>query len=508
MIFADLTYNASTIYLSDSPREHRGYPYTGISSIIRPSGEVYHDYLISIDEIRQSTRWPWGGWARVEYGTMVLAHQALALWGTVAPPRRIGVDIYYVPDTWGATVECVQLLHGKGYLQTFGREAVSYALYQSAVGAWDEYEVEGGRYSGTLNSVFAAACAAMGLDYDNALIRTVSPPSVDYTIDGKRLLVDALDEIAAACSHRFIIENAVPTEVLRLIDVFGSNGNLALTMDDATTMVDYVANPPARRFAAAWPCSATRGVQLLMRERSDGTTDGIMALAEVKVYASVGSAAPLTPNVATNVQTDISYPVSNLVDGNTTTDWRTHPAGFPPPYYSTNGATLSIWRPSGQSVAEYQLTASNAGGQYAPGLWGLYGMEGNTGTYRYIQDIEARGWTAGEVRKFQVPQEWTWKLHVDGSDPEGSEVMVEPICTPSYGIILGMLGNIKATYEKMRVRMQMPMQTAAGVPKIGMRCTYTDTAIYGGITSWFKVASVVYDLNSQTMVVEGEGELV
>lgn len=506
MIFADLTYNGSAIYLSDAPREHRGFPYTLTSSIVFPQGKIYHDYIINIDEVRQATRVPWGGYARTEYGAITIAHQAMAFWGTVVPPRRISVDIFYVPDPpWGATIQNFRVVSGSGYLSSFSRESITYSLHERDEG-WAMATTESTTYKGTLDAVFSVASTTMGLDYDNALIRTVNQPTVDYTINDERKLLDVLDEIAAACTHRFVIEWTGSAFTLRLMDVFASRANLDLTMQDATPMVEYIANPPARLFSAQWPRTSTRGVSLRVRERADGATNGVMAVAQARTYASVGSITALVPTVTTNSES-ISYPVSNLVDANLSTDWRTI-SGMEPDWPSADGVYLNMWRPAGQVVAEYELVSSYAGGQYAPGLWDLYAMDDVNSTYRRLLTVESRGWGAGESRKFQLPQEWTWDVTVDGSDAYGETIATDPICSLSHGIISGSLGNIKTVYERLRVRMQLPLQAAERIPRIGDRCTYVDTAVFGGVSSWFKVAAVTWDLNTQTIVVEGEGELV
>ncbi|MDY0248269.1 MAG: hypothetical protein RBR26_15285 [Methanosarcina mazei] len=500
MILIDLTYSVTTVHISDEPRSGvQSLPFNMLDYEQLPAGDVYHPYLVGLDELRVATPHPWGGFARAEYGTIKLANGVWNHMGLRIPPTVIGVTVYYVPDIWsGATVTAQIILEGSAVLQGYSSGESTYQVYHGTNSQWSQIEVEQGvEFKGLISDVFDGVASDLSVTVDTSLVRATNEPTVDYTTTSKRLLVDVLSDIAAACTHRFTIRwTSDAYWQLKLMDVWSNNGTRALTVDDVTPMIDYRVLPPANWYIADYRPAYVWGVKLRFLNRSDGAASGIMAMAEADVYAFQGQAVPFTPNVLADGITQSGYPASNLTDNNAATDWR----GTLP------DLQLRLWRAPGYCIAEYELKASAAGGAYAPGKWEVWGYDEARDNYYYMATVESKGWSTGEARRFQVDvQGINWPVRLAGSYYYGETLNISPICHTAYGNILGSLSNIKALYDRTRIRLQLPMGET--LPKIGEQITLHNTVAYGGITSTMRVAEIVYDCNSQTVVVEGDGEL-
>ncbi|MDY0322315.1 MAG: hypothetical protein RBR23_11345 [Arcobacteraceae bacterium] len=460
-----------------------------VGGVVRYLSDDYHAVehfyeaaVVSLGQLRIATRQPWGGWAEPEYGDLVLLPSVFsAAW---PPPRTCAVSVWLgQAGETGARL----LFTGTAYLAEIGREAVVYALY----GPEYATEVEDATYTGTLASVFAAACATLGLTLNATYGRTTSP-AVLYAATGKERLIDRLSDLAAFFSHRFYIEGTT----LYLVDCLRDNGAiLGLTEFDVLPGA-YTASPPCKRFVADYPLPPPRNIQLVFDESTGAGT--AVYLAEVKLNRNGNMDAWLSPTTLSASSSHASYPIANARDNNAATFWSSG-GGVPGAFVQAVYGTSPLFGYSLQ--AHPSVVADNA-----PTSWAVYGLCANRSEYKLMGQGTAANWAAGEIKEFELPKEVNAPIELAGSHPFGDEVPVAPACHTTYAQILAALGNIKTIMERTRVQLRLPLDVAT-LPRIGQKLTLTDESLAATTSVWARVSAITYDFDTWTCVVEGEGGL-
>ena len=468
MLLIQLTVNGVARYLSDD--------YHAVE-------HFYEAAVVSLGQLRIATRQPWGGWAEPEYGDLVLLPSVFSAdW---PPPRTCAVSVWLgQAGETGARL----LFTGTAYLAEIGREAVVYALY----GPEYATEVEDATYTGTLASVFAAACATLGLTLNATYGRTTSP-AVLYAATGKERLIDRLSDLAAFFSHRFYIEGTT----LYLVDCLRDNGAiLGLTEFDVLPGA-YTASPPCKRFVADYPLPPPTKVKLAFNETS-GDNHGCQ-LAELRLNHNGDMDTSVTPATLTASASHASYPINNARDGNAGSHW-----------YSGDGKVPGVSVEASYGAAKlfgYLFQAHNTSvTNHAPVAWDVYGWCANRSQYKLMGQGSAANWAVSEIKKFELPKEVNAPIELAGSHPFGDEVPVAPACHTTYAQILAALGNIKTIMERTRVQLRLPLDVAT-LPRIGQKLTLTDESLAATTSVWARVSAITYDFDTWTCVVEGEGGL-
>lgn len=467
MLLIRLTVNGIVRYLSDD---------------FHAIEHFYEASVVSLGQLRIATPHPWGGWAEPEYGDLVLLPSVFAAdW---PPPRTCAVSVYL-----GSTGETGArlLFTGTAYLAEIGREAITYTLYGP------EYATEAGAttYTGTLASVFTAACTTLGLTLNTTYARATSP-AVRYVADGQQRLIDRLSDLAACFSHRFYIEGTT----LYLVDCLRDNGaTLALTEFDVLPGA-YITSQPCKQFSADYQLPPP---VLLRMNFTDSTADGAVVLAEVMVNLDGNPDNQFTPVLAASVS-PTAHPIEDANDRDPATFWSTGPGEVPGAWITAKYVTLP------PLFGYYFQALTSAGELYAPLQWDLYGWCSARSTFKYMGQGSANGWTTGEIKYFSLPDNVNAPVTLAGSHPFGDEVQLSPVCHTTYANVLAALANVKTIAERCRVQLRLPLAVAT-LPRIGQKLTLTDESLAVTTSVWARVAAITYDFDAWACVVEGEGEL-
>lgn len=442
----------------------------------------YEAQVAGLSSLRIATAQPYGGYAAPTYGDIDLLPDLFAAnW----PPPATCVIKIMIGDAGEAGAYLV--FEGTAYLQEVGRDGVTYQLY----GKPYDTNTSDATYQGTLNQVFAAACAVLGLTLNSTYAR-VSSPSVDYHSDGTKALIDDLSDIASFFSHRFYVEGTT----LSLVDCLRDNGAvLALTEFDVFPS-SYTTGDPVKMLKATYPGLPTMyGIRVWRTQVSTNHA----SIAEVAFRATSGGAnlAITASGASSNNGTNTH---DKARDGNNATRWE-----------STNNIDFSSpaswWGTIGGQIAlEFDLTAPATSdlGQ-TPIKFDLIGYDGNTSQWRTIHQHETSAdWTEYQLRTFSAEQP-TWDATVAGSHTFGNDMDIAPACSTAYSNIITALTDIKTMLERSRVQISLPL--SAALPKIGQKITLTDESLYQSTSIWARVSALVIDFDNNQCVIEGEGAL-
>lgn len=455
-----------------------------------PTGAVRA--IIEFSEFRQSTPTYHGGFVRTEYGTITLtpslfADPGLGWW---PPPTIIEqISVNYTPPETGVPFDIPQTF--VGYLAEINSKGVTYSLWPSdefAETATEEF------YSGTLNTVFTAACSTLGLSLNATYARSPSP-TVKWQTSGEHSLLDNLNDIAKSLCHRFYISGTT----LYLVDCFLDNGSTITVANNEVIEVSYPSIGPYKQFCAEYNIIKPTRIQLEILALQGGGSSCI--LCEVDIAKAVG-ASLMAPDAIYANWFDPSYPYTNLVDSNTATFWVSGGGA------GTNLA-LQMAVTSGQ-IKEYALQARASGSLYPPSEWRLSitdeDMYADAATPVVVGIVEADGWTALEQRRFTVPEATmmiTRDKYYSTTHNLGEVYQISPICQTDYNLIKNSLANIDTTVSRARTRVKIPIRHI--LP--GQRVEIADASICENvsITAWLRADSITYNFTDHYMVVEGGG---
>ena len=487
MLYVDILHNLTNIAVTDIVPVDPPVAYPAIPAVI------------SLDQFRFAQSSPHGGMFWGEYGNLVMA---LDLFPRIADiGGALGPDVAWWPppqfleqvtvgwvDKSGALWQAPQLF--TAWLETWSAAGAVYSLRPTDL--YDE-TVTDYHYTGTVVEVFTSAASTLGLTLNATTARAVPPP-IDWVATGTNRILDNLDQMAKWSAHACWIDGS--TLWLADTQVDSASGVHVLTMGDVIG-AEYLQPPPYRKFSAPFDPPRINRVRLKMLERQGGTTGGA-AVAAVKVPPSNGGGL----EVPTTIQASNSrsgYPVSNLVDGNAATMWIGD---------STPSVTVTAIVSSRQ-IVEYALTAST-NVTATPARWQLYAYNEWTFTYDYVALVESGDWTAGEVRRFQVPDQINWQVEADNSYTSlsatyrlGDTYTVQPACNPSWSYINSALAYIKTEMTRKRCRYSLPIQGINPRARVSLTDNYTTPG--RNVVSWARVDALVYDFAAGTMVVEGGG---
>jgi len=497
MSWPDMT---DTIWVSDQIDE----------TIVAAVGHDVFPGLVSVDEVTVAPPTPHGGYVRPQYGSITVSMEAFArahaaslitLW---PPPQVLYIDLKYW-ETASATIQPLAY-YGQaiGYRTSMSADGATYGLYLD-----DSYAAVAtdAVYDGTLNAVFAAAAATLGVSLVTTYARSPSP-QVDYKAAGEVRILDALDAIASFFSHRFYFSSAG----LVLVDMFQDNGTALTLSSDEWESVEYPSTQPFSKLVADYTQAGVSKIRLGLQTVQDAGTSTVIAEAKL-IVGDTAKATAVSVSAA-----DPSYPGRNLVDGSTSTFWGSGSGTVPGVTMdlTTTPAELNIW--------SYRLTATNLYFADMPTKWRLYGWHLGLSDYAYIGEVETTSWSALEARTFAVPPAH-WPVEKVTTLTFGDEYTLAATCANTYPRIIDALNNIQnlTNVARDRVRLAMPI-SAEVIP--GRNVSVIDyltsslslptwpTPGSGAITmeqykisAWLRVDSIAYDFIAQSMVVEGEGRL-
>lgn len=446
----------------------------------------YDAYVASLSQLRIETREVYGGFAEPTFGSIDLLPTAFT--GNWPPPVSCAIKVM-IAVTGESDAET--LFEGTAHLNKIGRDSVFYDLFGPSYTTM----VIDGIYSGTLNAVFTAACSTLGLTLNTTYARATSP-TVDYTADGEKLLIDNLSDIAKWNTHRFEIKGGT----LYLIDCLLDNGSvLALTEFDIFPS-SYTQPKPYKQFQAKYSPAISKYRFVFSDVQSASDTYVSFAEMEMRqVQDGVDETSNTGGTATASSYYSASYVPAYVVDNNAATLWITADAN---PI-----STLPWWQfdfNAAIKVIEYSMTSRNDTGIYSPTAWKVQGYDDDNSAFRTIKDeVSDPDWTAGEVRKFSLPIP-EWEVTVSGSHAYGDDVAISPVCHTALANIQTALANIKTVMERTRIELVKPL---SGVPKIGQKITLTDESLYQTTSVWARVSAVVWDFDQEQCVIEGEGAL-
>lgn len=484
MLLIRLYINGSWRYISDRDQ------------MAHVSGSNYRQYragIITMDEIRVGTAQPWGGFAELEYGSLTLSPDVFAAdW---PPPAKMDIRVCY--GTAGESDEQM-LLMGSAYRQETRADGIVYGMYPPPFGTTVTDETF---YGGLLN-LFDTHCATLGLTLDKGCYDDLGTywgegpnPIIEYNASGSRVLINVLSELAAWTSYRFVVEGTT----LKLIHSSYSNGPpMALDPHDIMA-TSYPASQPFVRYECEG--EKLRPVKWrLMFDQLQNASRTAIAFAEMKVKW-IYEGQWHNPSALACADATPLYPLSNLWDNNAATFWA---ADFPTG--DTGDPQYLIFETSGYYIDSYRLHARNDiyFDQAAVG-WRLDAWDHNTTRWRKVQDVESQQWTTGSIQEFPAP-ECQWNAVVDGSYAYGGVCSVSPSCNWYHADKIARLTEIKGIMEMPRARVQLPL-AAGRIPIIGQRVTYTDETLRVSTDVAMRVASITYNFETSTCVIEGEATL-
>lgn len=449
-------------------------------------------YVVDLSELRIAQSARSGGWYRGEYGTITLlpntfSETAVDFPDWWPPPTVIEqVSIAWYPGD-GVTPFVIPVVL-TGWLESWDTSGVTYSLRRS-----DDYEetVIDRWYDGTLANAFSEVCTALGLTANYGWARSPSP-DVDYRAMGETSVLENLTAMCAFFSHRFYISGSTAYLIDSMADAVD---NAVLTSADIRS-VEYLQPAPVKRVVGAYSPPYVKRIKLEFQERQDAGTSVVLAEFDVAKYYG-GALINADALIVSAYQS--GYPSTNLWDDNNATVWISGADTVP-------GVTLTAQVVYGQ-ICEYAMTAYTSDPDYSPVRWSLYGYNGWTGEYEYIGNVESLDWTAGEQRRFSVPDPITWQIQVEntyGSNSLGDEYEVNPVCHTNHTLITEALEDVVEEITRPRCRYTLPIQEIIPSQKV----TLMDTTTVSGevITSWIRVESLTYDFNQGIVTVEGGGE--
>ena len=464
--------------------------------------------LVRMDEVTVGAGTEHGGFVRPLFGTITIAPDTFArahadgfesFW---PPPRVVRVDpVYYASPS--APISPM-LTYGQlvGYRTGMSIDGVTYSLFMD-----DTYTetATGALYTGTLNEVFSAAAATLGVALNTVAARATSPP-VYYKTTGEVRILDALDAIASFFQHRFYFGLNGSIVTLYLIDMYRDNGSLLSLTESQWEAVEYPAWLPRAKVTADYTQPSVSRVKIELMAVQGGGHGAVIAEGDVKEGAA--NLATIAYASASNP----SYPVANVVDNNTATYWASGD-------YTVPGVELYLIASPERSIREYALTASSAYTASMPSRWLVYGWHAGILDYRYLGEAESTGWGALESRSYTIPPA-NWPAEYTTTYTFGEELRVSPTCARTYSQIMAELGHISELVGEGRDRIRLTMPINPDI-RIGRRvsirdyltCSRTLPKLTGGtvtqeeyrLQAWLRVDRMTYDFINQSMVVEGEG---
>ncbi|MDY0292887.1 MAG: hypothetical protein RBR02_11205 [Desulfuromonadaceae bacterium] len=484
MLLVRLYINGSWRYISDRDQ------------MAHVSGTTYRQYvagLIAMDEIRFATSNPWGGRVAIEYGTMTISPDVFA--GDWPPPGKADVRVCY--GDAGESDEQM-LLMGSAYLLETRADGIVYALYAPLTTTMVTDET----FFGGLLNVFSYYCADLGLTLDTGCYDDLGTywaggpnPTVEYMASGDRALINALADLAAWTCYRFWVEGTT----LRLVHHEYSS-EPPMSLDSSEIMAtSYPASQPFSRYEC-------EGEQVrptrwrLMFEQLQNPMRTAVAFAELRVKWVYEGQWHFPGDLACADATPL-YPLSNMWDNNAATYWA---ADFP--IGDTGDPQYLIFTSSGYYIDSYRLQARNDSFlDQAAISWQLDAWDTATSRWRKVQDVTAQQWTAGSTQEFPAPV-CTWNAAIAGGYAYGDVCSVSPSCNWYHTDKVARLTEIKSITEMPRARVQLPL-AAGRIPAIGQLVTYTDDTMRVSTDVAMRVASITYNFETSTCVIEGEATL-
>lgn len=469
-------------------------------------GHTYTAGIVDLDEVRIAQQYVHGGLVQTEYGQLVLSPAALATW---PPPATMECWVRYLAPgaTPAVSPNSDVLVMAKAVLAEWDGMSVRYDLTQPS----PTDTIADTLIAGTLADV----CDSVG--YGLYIPGTVSgtgvlsyagrspAPSVYYRVEGSRATLPLLGDIAAFFTHRIVIS---PVGGATMTDTTQKVGtSLALTTADVAN-ITYLRGDRYRRYQASYVQPYIRNIEMRISE-AGGTS--LVALRGVDIAKTVGRALSKPDAVAAAVRDPrytpydpslSGYPVSNAVDGSTSTIWATTSGWFAPD--DPAQICLSMAVASG-TIAEYALTSRTQTPYAAPTKWDLYGYDVNRSKYQYITSVESPDWGSAEPRRYTVPADTDWPVQVDGDlGATDTWTAAQVGNQASYSVIATALGLIKTLTQQTRVRVTLPLGRGV-VPHIGQQLTITDDTTPTTTSSYLIVASLTYNFADQLIVAEGPG---
>lgn len=447
----------------------------------------YEGYVASLSELRISTRQLYGGFYEPSYGNIEFLMSAFE--GLELPPTVCHIKIGTA--TVGES-DFIVAVEGTAYLSSVGYSRASYAIY----GTPSEYMVTDAAYSGTLLSIFQSEIPKLGYTLNYTYARTTQP-MVDCKYDGEGNLLDQLSEIAAFFSHRFYLQGSV----IHLVDCLRDFGTLHLDEFSCFAGEPLTTNSPVKQYVCKYTPDLRKYHLTLYDPQTSGST--YLSLAEMEMFLKDSEKDLLVSGSATitaSSQLNSSNAPSMLMDNNVATQWATTSGDIP--------AWLEIEFTEDKAVDSYVLQSRNnttyLGQTPTKGIF--YGWEANENRWRKIHDLDTeKDWEVSEKRNFSVG-EVVWDLKVASSYSFAqTDMEISPVCHTNYAEIKAAMLNIKTMQELFRVQLIMPFGTPVTV---GGRIELVNESMMGNPTIWCRVSSITWDLNSEKVVVEGEGGIV
>lgn len=447
---------------------------------------IYLPAIIDAEPIRVGQDKPWGGLARVEYGSLVFVPDLFkgADW---PPPTECPLSIRYMGDT-GASFPALRI-HCIAHLDTFSRNGVVYQLRPRDPLREEDTDP---RYQDTLVNIFAAAIARFpGWQLNSAGARSPSP-NVDYLASESAPLLEHLSEMAAFHAHRIAID-----EELKTVYLYDTTANFTTAAVDESTYAEVVITAPAAwsAYEAMYALTDANLYQLRPSALQDPASWAV-SIAEVRIQTDPAAGMRTPTAIGATPAGDTGFEISKAADGNPATAYRT---AFDP---TTRNVYIEV-ATGNVSMAGYELTALNAWS--APKSWELSVYDPHAAIYRSFGEVNAREtWSAGSVQSYTVPDhQFPVRLQSAGI-LEGETVTITPVCVADYNSILSALYYIKATVECVRVRVTMPV--ASWLPLFGQYVAVgADSGFPIPTPTWLRIDEIIYNIMDDTCQIGGYG---
>lgn len=484
MLLIRLYVNGTWRYISD------------VDQMAHVSGTTYRQYLagvIAMDEIRIASEHKWGGHVRMEYGAITLSPTVFE--GAWPPPVKMDIRVCY--GTLGESDEQV-LLMGSAYLQELRADSVVCGLYSPASPTVVTDEL----FYGGLENLFATHCATLGLTlrlscYDSLGVEWFGGPNpiIEYKAAGDRQLINLLSEVAAWGGYRFYIDG---TDLV-LVHTSYSNGPVIALGAHEILSTNYPGSAPYVRYECEGEIFRPLKWRLTFNELQNPSRVAV-AFAEIRVRWVYENQWHNASALACEDATPL-YPLANLWDNNVNSYWA---ADFP--IGDTGRQQALTFETSGYYIDTYKLTARNdTFFDQAAVDWRLDAWDTNTARWRKVQDVETQPWSTGSTQEFPAPSA-QWTVAIAGGYGYGDVCTVAPSCNWWYADKVAALEQVKAIVEMRRAMVQLPLE-AGRIPKIGQRVTYTDETLRTSTAVDMKVATITYNFETHTCVIEGEATL-
>lgn len=438
--------------------------------------------IISLREFRFSQAEKYGGYVSVQYGSMELAPNAftatnpeLSSW---PPPETLDqVTIQWIPDDGSSPFYLPS-----NFVAQLESASAGKLVYQLRPAITYDNTVLDQHYTGTVVNCFAAACATLGLTL-NYLWAAYPSPSVDWVATGDNLLIDNLSNLAKFYNHRFFIDGST----LYLIgDQIPAIADINITSSDAQS-IEYSWGNRCREITTDYIVSSVNDITIDVVET--GAMGTYAVISELQIAKSAGGIMAFPSAVAAPVY-DPSNPPWHMIDGNVGTL-----------FSGPNPGSLISFAVSTGGICEYAITAHATLYANTPTKWKLSAKNPATGISSHVAVVSSEDWTAGEVRKFQVPDAITMTAAYANPDGGDGIMHIAPSCHTVYSDMVSALHHIATELLADNARIIMPIRQI----KPGQQLNLDDTTTVAGETIRFEMLArdITYDFTKGLVVVEG-----